>query len=129
MDNKNIKKAYPESELTSKVINCVFKVYKNLGYGLPERVYQKAMAKELNLSQVPFKRECYGKIMYRNEVIGRYFLDFLVDQRVAVELKVRNHNYSSDEAQLLGYLRSNKVKVGLLLTISNTGVKIKRFVC
>ena len=129
MENKNIKKEYPESKLTSEIINCAFKVYNHLGYGLPERIYQKALAKELNLSHIPFKRECYGKIVYHDEIIGKYFLDFFVDSKVAVELKVRNHNYSSDEAQLLGYLKANKIKVGLLLTITNTGVRIKRLVC
>lgn len=128
MNNKNTKKNYPESELTSRIINCAFKVNNNLGYGLAERIYQRALAKEFDISGLQYKKECYGKIIYHDEIVGRYFLDFLIDNKVAVELKVRNHNYSSDEAQLLGYLKANKLKVGLLLTITNTGIKIKRFV-
>lgn len=126
--DKNVKKEYPESELTSEIINCIFKVYNELGFGLAERIYQKALAKEFDLNKIPYGKEHYGKILYRDEIVGKYFLDFLVNDKVAVELKVRNHNYSSDEAQLLGYLKSNKIKIGLLLTITNTGVKIKRLI-
>ena len=128
MKDKNIKKEYPESELTSKIINCTFRVYNKLGFGLSERIYQKALAKELTISGISFKKECYGKITYYDEIIGRYFLDFLIEDKVAVELKVRNHNYSSDEAQLLGYLKANNITVGLLLTITSTGIKIKRMI-
>ena len=129
MDDNNIKKEYPESELTSKIIKCTFNVYNKLGYGLPERIYQRALAKEFKLSEILYKKECYGKVVYYDEIIGKYFLDFLVENKIAVELKVRNHNYSSDESQLLGYLKANKIKIGLLLTITNTGVKIKRMIC
>ena len=99
--DKNIKKEYPDSELTSKIINCAFKVFNTLGYGLLERVYQAAMAKELEASKLHFKRECYGSIKYYDQIIGKYFLDFLVEDKVAVEFKVRNNQYKSDEKQLL----------------------------
>jgi len=127
MDN-NIKSEYPESEITSKIINCGFKIFNALGYGLPEKVYQRAMAKELENSKLKFKKECYGSIKYYDQIIGKYFLDFLVEDKVALEFKVRNNQYKSDEKQLLSYLTAKRIKVGLLLIITDEGVKIKRMI-
>ena len=126
--DKNIKKEYPESEITSKIIKCAFKVFNTLGYGLPEKVYQTAMAKELEDSKLHFKKECYGSIRYYDQLIGKYFLDFLVEDKVAIEFKVRNNQYKSDEKQLLSYLTAKKIKIGLLLVITDEGIKIKRMI-
>jgi GxxExxY protein len=126
--DKNIKTEYPESALTSKIINCAFKVFNVLGYGLPEKVYQTAMAREMETLKIHFKRECYGNIKYYDQIVGKYFLDFLVENKVAVELKVRNNQYKSDEKQLLSYLTAKNIKIGLLLIITDSGVKIKRMI-
>lgn len=85
------KNEYPNSAITSKIIKCAFKVYNTLGYGLPEKVYQVAMAKEMTTAKLNFIRECYGSIKYYDQIVGKYFLDFLVENKVAVEFKVRNN--------------------------------------
>jgi len=119
---------YPEKELTEKIIGCAFDIFNELGYGLPERMYQKAMTYALEKNNLVYSRECYGKIEYDDKVIGKYFLDFLVEGRVAVEFKVRNDIYDVDVAQLLHYLKMKKIKVGLILAITSGGVKIKRLI-
>lgn len=123
----NLKK-YPESELTEKIIGCAFRIYNELSFGLPERVYQKAMAHCLGEMKIEFAREVYGKIEFDGKIIGKYFLDFLVDNRVALEFKVRNEIYEKDVSQLLAYLKMKKIKIGLILAITSNGVKIKRLI-
>jgi len=119
---------YPEKDLTEKIIGCAFNIFKELGYGLPERMYHKAMETALKKSDLNYKRECYGKVEYDHCVIGKYFLDFLVEDKVALEFKVRNEIYQKDLAQLLNYLKMKKLKVGLLLVITSSGVEVKRVV-
>lgn len=119
-------KIYPHSELTRKIIKCAFEVYNALGYGLPERVYQKALAESLRLADLSFNREAYGLIKFKGYPVGKYFLDFLVEEKIAIEIKVRNEIYEKDVVQLLNYLKAKKLTVGLLLAITSHGIIIKR---
>ena len=119
-------KDYPLSDLTEKIIKVAFDVFNEFGYGLPERIYQRAFAVELEKSNIEFKKERYGAIKYEGKVIGKYFLDFLVDGQVAVELKIRNELYQAHISQLLNYIKAENLPVGLLLAYSKDGVKVKR---
>ena len=119
---------YPISRLTEKVIGLAFKIFNDLGYGYQEKVYQQALATELKKLRLKFEREKYAKILYDGEVIGRFYLDFLIDNKLAVELKVRREIFPSDWTQLLNYLKAKNLKVGLLLVFSKQKVLIKRLV-
>lgn len=123
-DNPN----YPESDLTNKIIKCSFEVFKSLGYGLPERNYQSALAHALDIENLKYSKEKYGKIIFKDKIIGKYFLDFLIEEKVAVEMKVRNMIYETDKIQLLNYLKSKNLKVGLLLVVTKHGVRVKRII-
>lgn len=123
-----VNKNYRHSELTSKIIAAAYEVYGEMGYGLRERVYQRALAQALKSRDISFERECYGKIIFQGAVIGKYFLDFLVENKVAVELKVRSEIYQTDIGQLLDYIKSKELEVGLLIVFTKSGLKIKRMV-
>lgn len=120
--------SYIYSEQTNKIIGLCYKVYNKLGYGHLEKIYQKALATEFDKNQVVFRREVFGKIKYDGEVIGRYYLDFLIDDKIALEIKVRREIYESDWMQLLNYLKSKNLKLGLLIVFSKGKVKIKRVI-
>lgn len=117
-----------ENELSRKIIGFIFEVFKQLGYGLPERIYQRSFEQLLIKNQINYSKEKYGKILFEGEVVGKYFIDFVVEDKIAVELKVRNEIYQTHLNQLLNYLKSEKLKIGLLLAISKNGVLIKRLV-
>ena len=117
---------YPESDLTEKIIKCAYLVYRELGYGLPEKVYQKAFAKCLEDQNLGFTREKFGKILFDKVQVGKYFLDFFVENKIAIESKVRNDIYETDVIQLLNYIKSEKIKIGLLIVFTKKGLKIKR---
>lgn len=119
---------YPLAELTDKLIGLAFKVFNELRYGYPEKVYQQALEIELKKERIKFEREKYAKILYDGEVAGRFFLDFLIEDQVAVELKVRRDIYPTDWSQLINYLKAKNLKVGLLLVFTKDKVLIKRLV-
>lgn len=125
---KYVDKKYPCSLITSKIIASAYEVYDELGYGLREKTYQKAFAASFKSKDIDFKRECYGQIVFNGQPIGKYFLDFLVEGEVALELKVRSQIYQTDINQLLDYIKSKKLKVGLLIVVTKNGIKIKRLV-
>ena len=116
------------SELTESIIGCSFEVFKELGYGLSERSYQSALAQEFEEKGLVYSKEKYGNIAYKGKRIYKYYLDFLVENKVAVELKVRNEIYQKDINQLLSYIKSENVKVGLLIVFTRDGAKVKRLV-
>ena len=68
------------------------------------------------------------KIVYKDKVIGKYQLDFLIKNKIAIELKVANNFYPKHIKQLPGYLKSAKLKLGLLAIFKKDGVEIKRIV-
>jgi GxxExxY protein len=126
MKRKHDEKEYPLSGLTKKIIRCAYDVYDELGYGLREKVYQKALCKSLEEKGIKYAREKFGRIFFRDTVVGRYYLDFLIENKVALELKVRNDVYEIDINQLLSYIKSENIPIGLLVVFSKTGIKIKR---
>jgi GxxExxY protein len=110
-DLTNIK----HQEITDKVIKIFYKVYGQLGYGFLEKVYENAMMIELKKEGLPATAQSPIKVSYEGEVVGEYFADILVDNKVIVEIKGAKGLASENEAQLLNYLKATDVEVGLLL--------------
>lgn len=117
---------YPE--LSYEIVGILFTVYNNLGYGYQERYYQRAVAKELEKAKLKYKREQKAVIKYRGSIIGRYFIDFVVENMIVVELKVSNDFYKKDINQVLGYLKATGLKLGILFIFTKEGLKFKRIV-
>ena len=102
-------------DLTEKIIKIFYKVYNNLGYGFLEKVYENAMMIEFNKIGIPVVSQSAIKVEYEHEVIGEYFADILVDNKVIVEIKAAKGLAVENEAQLLNYLKATDIEVGLLL--------------
>ncbi len=102
-------------ELTEKIIKIFYKVYNKLGYGFLEKVYENAMLIEFGKEGIPITSQAPIKVIYENEIIGEYFADILVDNKVIVEIKAAKNLAIENEAQLLNYLKATNVEVGLLL--------------
>ena len=114
--------------LTSEIIGAAFEVHNHLGYGFLEKVYQNAMEVELGLRRVPFSSEAAIKVNFKDKIVGSYFADLFVDQKVIVELKVAKDYNPADEAQLLNQLKATGIKVGLLINFGREKVAFKRMV-
>lgn len=102
MKNENIRKyemkkgvvrrkdiLYPE--LSYEIIGCAYEVFKELGFGHTERTYQKAMAVLFKEKDWNFKEHVYYNVKFRNSIIGKRFLDFVVEEKIVVELKKDYH--------------------------------------
>ena len=107
-------------DITEKIIEIFFKVYNKLGYGFLEKVYENAMMIELKKESIPALSQTSIKVLYEAEIIGDYYADLLVDNRVIVEMKAAKSLVKENEAQLLNYLKATDIEVGLLL---NFGTK------
>ena len=116
---------YLHKELTEQIIGCSYKVHQELGAGFLEKVYQNALAVELTESGIPFKQEFPLNVYYRNYLVGEYIPDFIIDEKVIVELKAVSDLASPHEVQLVNYLKATGLRVGLLINFGKS-VVVKR---
>ena len=101
--------------LTGQIIKAFYKVYNELGYGFLERVYEKALALELESMGLRVGRQRPIKVYYLGREVGDYYADLIVEGLVIIELKCADAMCEAHEAQLLNYLKATDVEVGLLL--------------
>jgi len=106
---------YKYKELTQKIILIFYKVYNKLGYGFLEKIYENAMIIEFRKEGIPAVPQSPIKVFYENEIIGEYYADLLVEDKVLVEIKAVRSLADEHEAQLLNYLKATDIEVGLLL--------------
>ncbi|MDP8200984.1 MAG: GxxExxY protein, partial [Candidatus Tenebribacter burtonii] len=115
-------KNYKYSDLTEKIIKEVYYVFNKLGSGFLEKVYEKALIHRLNL--IGLNAESQKPIHVRMDgiLVGGYYADIVVDDKIIIELKAKNLLVKIDEVQLVNYLKATKIEVGLLI---NFGEKIE----
>ena len=101
--------------LTYKIIGAAKEVYRELGPGYLEGVYEDALCYELNLLGIPYQRQIDLDVEYKNTIFERKFrADLLIDNKVLVENKAIKKVTNNDEAQLINYLKTTRLRVGLL---------------
>jgi len=115
-------------DITEKIIGACFEVFRELGYGFLERVYQRAMKVELEMRGLTAEIETDIQVRYKGQVVGDYRADILVNSCVLVELKVSSALDSRDEAQLLNELKATGIKVGRLINFGRQKAEFKRLV-
>jgi len=102
-------------DLTYKIIGAAQEVYKELGPGYLESVYEDALCYELDLRKIPYQRQIDLDVQYKDVIFERRFrADLLVGDKVLVENKAIKAITNQDEAQLINYLKTTGLKVGLL---------------
>jgi GxxExxY protein len=113
-------------ELTEAVIGAAYEVHNVLGYGFLEKVYQRALQAELIRRGQRVEIERALQVTYKGIVVGDYFADLVVGEKVIVELKVSAELNSHDEAQLINELKATGYRVGLLINFGRTRVEFRR---
>lgn len=119
-----------DDPLTRRIIACAIEVHKRLGPGLLEKLYKEAMVIEMELDGLKVGKNVKVPVEYRDQPIGEYFIDLLVNDTVILELKSVERHDPVFEAQILSYMKLTGKKVGLLVNFNSKMVKdgIKRFV-
>ena len=114
-----------EEALTKTIIGCAFKVHNTLGAGFLEKVYENALRIELTRQGVQVKQQEPIRVCYEGYVVGDYYADLWVEDRVIVEVKAAQALSKAHEVQLVNYLNATGVDVGLLLNFGPS-VQVKR---
>jgi GxxExxY protein len=121
-----IKKEYPESELTGKIIGCAMEVHRILGNGFQEVIYQRALAIEMTKQGLTFSREHEMEIFYKGDNIGLRRVDFFAEGKIMVEIKAIVQLEDVHLAQAINYLEAYGLDIGLLINFGNTSLQFKR---
>ena len=102
-------------ELTGSILKLFYEVYNELGHGFLEKVYQNALYTELKINGFDVESQKQIKVYYKNVVVGEYYADLIVNDKLILELKATEAITEAHEFQLLNYLKSTNIEVGLLL--------------
>jgi GxxExxY protein len=105
-------------ELVRQTIGCCIAVHRELGPGLLEVIYSKAIGKELAAAGIAYEREKKYSVMYRGEHLCDQWLDFVVAGQLVLEIKSVEQISPIHHAQLLNYMRLAGVRVGLLMNFN-----------
>ncbi len=111
--------------LTELIIGCAYKVHGTLGSGFLEKVYANALRIQLERNGLRVKQQEPIKVLYEGQVVGEYFADLWVEDRVILELKTVDALAKAHEQQLVNYLVATGVDVGLLINFGSS-VQVKR---
>jgi GxxExxY protein len=122
-----IKHAYKHEALTRNIIGCAMKVHTAMGNGFQEVIYQRCLAIELGKQGIGFDRELEMSIFYESTQVGTRRVDFLVENKIMVELKALIQLEEVHYAQCLNYLEAYKLEIGLLINFGSKRLTFKRF--
>ncbi len=112
-----------------KIIGACMKVHNELGCGFLEAVYHEALAIELKNQNIPFTQKQQLNIIYRGQTLNKHYeADFICYNEIIVEIKATSSLSSTDEAQVINYLKATNKKLGLLINFGTESLEHKRLV-
>lgn len=115
---------YPE--LSYKIIGILFEIHNSLGYGYKEKYYQNAISCSFKQCKLSFKEQVPARIKFKNEIIGKIFFDFLIENKIILEIKKTDRFSKKEIEQIHGYLKTTGLKLGILAHFTKEGVRYKR---
>jgi GxxExxY protein len=122
VSNQNL--LYPE--LSYKIIGCAYEVFNEIGGGHKEIVFHKGLSAAFRNGGLTYKENLYTPVKFHGETIGKNYFDFLVDEKVVVEIKSSDRFTKSQFDQLTNYLNVSNLKLGILILFTREAVKFKR---
>jgi len=118
----------PDTSLTERVIQCGFEVSNTLGVGFLESVYENALCIELLNQGIEFEQQKPVKVFYKNQLVGNYTADLVIEKKLLVELKVASDIAINHRAQVMNYLKATKLCVALILNFGTSKLGVQRIV-
>ncbi len=116
---------FQDKELTDRIICCSYNVHNILGAGFLAKVYENALCLELREAGLNVVQQAPVQIKYKGQLVGDYFADLLVEEKVILELKAVDVLNSMHEIQLKNYLKGSRLELGLFINFGNS-VEVKR---
>jgi GxxExxY protein len=114
-------------KLSYDIVGALFEVYNELGYGYQEKYYENAMRQALDCRKInKFANQIPFKVNFKGKEIGKYYLDFLIEDKIILELKKGNYFPKKNIEQVQGYLKATDRKLAILANFTPTGVKFLR---
>ncbi|MCE5341116.1 MAG: GxxExxY protein [Planctomycetaceae bacterium] len=115
-------------DLSYKITGLALEVHNELGCGFLEKVYENAMMMLLGSEKILAKQQAPVNVYFQERVVGEYFADILVDNKIILELKAVDAITNIHAAQVLNYLRATGIKLGIILNFGNPKFTFKRLV-
>ncbi len=115
-------------DTTYKIRGAIFSVKKQIGLGHKEAVYQNALAEEFKKQNIPFKRELSIPISYNNKKVGTYRPDFVIDDKIILELKALPFTGAIENRQTWNYLKGSRYHLALLVNFGGQDIEMKRII-
>ena len=117
---------YPE--LSYQIVGVLFEVWNKLGPGHHENYYQKAVTIGLKNCNLNFREQVYIPLNFKGERVGSYYLDFVIENKIVLEIKKGDRFSRTHIEQVLSYLKASNLKLGILANFGSKGVKIQRII-
>lgn len=114
-------------ELTGEILEACFEVSKELGTGFLESVYEKALMVALKQKGLKVENQVPLKVKFRGVIVGDFYADLLVEDKVLIELKAVNNLGNEHFAQILNYLKATEIEVGLIVNFGRPKLEYRRF--
>ena len=117
---------YPE--LSFQIVGCAYEVHNELGFGFKESIYQKALAiafKEKNLLSA---EQVHYKVKFKEQIVGTRYFDFVIDDKIVVEIKKDDKFSKANIDQTIDYLKTSNLKLAILINFGKEGVIFKRLI-
>jgi len=122
------KNNYVVSELTGDIIGAAIEVHKQLGTGFIESVYEEALAVEFKLRNIKFEKQKELQVFYKEQPVKKFICDFIIDNKVIVELKAMKEIGEIEKLQVVNYLKTSNIEIGLLFNFGSKSLEWKRLI-
>jgi GxxExxY protein len=115
-------------ELSYEIVGAAMEVHNELGVGFLEKVYENALAIALRERGIECRQQAPLKVRFHNTVVGDYFADILVEEKIILELKVAESIADIHRAQAINYLRATGLKLAIIFNFAKPRLESKRIV-
>lgn len=116
------------NKLVEAVVGAAYEVSNVLGCGFLEKVYERALARELVLRGLRVETQVSYPVAYKKQCVGEYLADLLVEDQLLVELKCADSLSSEHMAQSINYLKASNLRLALLINFQKPKVEWKRII-
>lgn len=128
MDSNIKEKEIVYKDLSFKIIGLAMEVHNELGSGFLEEVYENALMVLFRREGIPAKQQLPITVYFKEEVVGEYTADIMVENKIILELKAVDRIIDAHRAQILHYLKATRYKLAILINFGKEKLESERFI-